>query len=155
MRHSITLVTLPLWLALSLAQLSPARADPPGNVHITPGMIAFEYWQFDGETHLSCTHSIEDPDAQDWEVNCRNVSGEILKKYRVHLWLTVYALASGPAKQAYEPVLGHRLGNGQPPSQRWCHALVQVQGAVEPQLNHGVPVSRERYGRTLPVARSG
>jgi hypothetical protein len=61
-----------------------AQTFPSHNVKILPEDAKFTYQSFDGETIIRCQHVLENPEAQDWLVQCKN------KKYRVHLWVTIY-----------------------------------------------------------------
>ena len=71
-----------------------------GNLKVTPEMLQFDYASIDGSMTLDCKPTLEDPLSQDWIVQCGNAATEI-RKYRVHLWVTLYERAVTP-KQSYE-----------------------------------------------------
>lgn len=67
---------------------------------LLPNMLRFEYYTFDGEKNIPCSHQLKDADAQDWSVKCGNE-----KNFIVHLWITAYPhdqAANSTSKMSYE-----------------------------------------------------
>jgi hypothetical protein len=70
-----------------------------GNLQVTPQMLRFQYATSDGQITLDCKPSLENAESQDWSVICG--TGQDVRKYRVHLWVTMYERPVLP-KQSYE-----------------------------------------------------
>jgi hypothetical protein len=86
------------FLSQVLSQLAFAQS---GNLSISPDMLHFDYAQNEGDVSLDCTQTLEDPQAQDWIVNCGTDKTILRRKYRVHLWVTMYEHPVAP-QQSYE-----------------------------------------------------
>ena len=79
-------------IILALAAVSAiAGTLPGGNLKITEKMLRFRYIPIEGDGQTTCTHTLLDPDSQDWAVRCGAKT-----EFRVHLWVTAYTHASAP-----------------------------------------------------------
>ncbi len=88
-------------IGLSFDTFAKSSIAPTGNLPLKADTLTFSYEPFENGTILTCTHSLEDANAQDWNVTCKNAAGNTEKSYRVHLWVTSYERTSVP-KLSYE-----------------------------------------------------
>jgi hypothetical protein len=89
-----------IMFAVAPILLSSLAFAQGGNLKITPEMLQFDYATIEGDTTLDCKPTLENSETQDWLVQCGTPATSI-RKYRVHLWVTLYERAVTP-KQSYE-----------------------------------------------------
>ena len=93
-----SLVLLLATLSLMASHLAFAES---GELKITADMLQLDYAQSEGAVSLDCTPTLEDAQSQDWIVQCGEGARSETRRYRVHLWVTLYERATTP-RQSYE-----------------------------------------------------
>lgn len=79
---------------LSLAVTAPAQAAPK---NLPAEALRFRYETYDKQKALSCKHQLAgEVSPYDWDVKCYDETGRLLKRFDVHLALSVYQRTALP-----------------------------------------------------------